>query len=200
MAYLLSTATKAVRVAQRCSLGNARAFSSANAGPSLGAIDLNVRSMKPSATLAINEASLALQAEGKTVAKFGLGQSPFPVPDVMVEALQAHAAEKDYLAVAGLAPFRQVLADWCNRTVGGRDHRADDMCVCVCVCVCVRAVYHTCMVASQCCRPRLQRVAVLAATRVQRRTAAAGGELGVLPAASQAAAAPCEVGAVYHGL
>ena len=200
MAYLLSTATKAVRVAQRCSLGNARAFSSANAGPSLGAIDLNVRSMKPSATLAINEASLALQAEGKTVAKFGLGQSPFPVPDVMVEALQAHAAEKDYLAVAGLAPFRQVLADWCNRTVGGRDHRADDMCVCVRVCVCARMVYHFCMVASQCCRPRLQRVAVLAATRVQRRTAAAGGELGVLPAASQAAAAPCEVGAVYHGL
>ena len=144
MAYLLSTATKAVRVAQRCSLGNARAFSSANAGPSLGAIDLNVRSMKPSATLAINEASLALQAEGKTVAKFGLGQSPFPVPDVMVEALQAHAAEKDYLAVAGLAPFRQVLADWCNRTVGGRDHRADDMCVCVrvCVCVCAHGVSH----------------------------------------------------------
>ncbi|MFC6683827.1 hypothetical protein ACFQGA_04615 [Marinobacter koreensis] len=58
------------------------------------AINLNVRGIQPSATLRINELSNQLRAEGKDIIKLGLGQSPFPVPDRVVEALKEHAHER----------------------------------------------------------------------------------------------------------
>ena len=39
--------------------------------------------LKPSATLAINEESNKLKKIGKKVYKFGFGQSPFPVPEIV---------------------------------------------------------------------------------------------------------------------
>ena len=68
-----------------------------------------------SATLAINERSRDLQRQGKHVYRFGLGQSPFPVPDCVVRALQAHAAEKDYLPVEGLPALREAVAAFHRR-------------------------------------------------------------------------------------
>jgi aspartate aminotransferase len=62
-------------------------------------LNLNVRGLKPSATLAINELSNQLREQGRTVYKLGLGQSPFPVPDPVVEALKLNAFQKYYLAV-----------------------------------------------------------------------------------------------------
>ena len=44
-----------------------------------------LQNIKTSSTLAINELSLQLQKEGKKVYKFGLGQSPFPVPNIIVK-------------------------------------------------------------------------------------------------------------------
>ena len=61
-----------------------------------------LKGLGESDTLAINERSKALIAEGKKVYKFGLGQSPFPVPKRVVEALRLHAPQKDYLPVKGL--------------------------------------------------------------------------------------------------
>ena len=49
----------------------------------------NILDLKTSATLAINELSQQLIKEGKEVFKFGLGQSPFPVPDIIVKELQS---------------------------------------------------------------------------------------------------------------
>ncbi len=72
----------------------------------------------PSATLAINERSNALKAEGREIHKLGLGQSPFPVPPHVVEALREHAGEKDYLPVRGLAELRRAVADFHRRTHG----------------------------------------------------------------------------------
>ena len=43
-----------------------------------GSLNLNVRGLGQSATLAINERSNALRREGRRVYKLGLGQSPFP--------------------------------------------------------------------------------------------------------------------------
>ena len=40
------------------------------------------RNTEPSSTLRINEISNKLLDEGKNVYKFGLGQSPFPVPEL----------------------------------------------------------------------------------------------------------------------
>jgi len=43
----------------------------------------NIKKVKPSATLAINELSKKLERQGKKIYKFGLGQSPFPVPKII---------------------------------------------------------------------------------------------------------------------
>ena len=78
----------------------------------------NVRGLAPSATISINALSRQMQAEGRSVARLGLGQSPFPVPQVMRDALARHAGEKDYLPVKGLPALRQAIADWLRRTEG----------------------------------------------------------------------------------
>lgn len=86
--------------------------------PSQANINLNVRILKPSATLAINEYSVAQQKQGKTIYKLGFGQSPFPVPDFVVKELQDHAFQKDYLPVKGLPELRQAVADFHQRKLG----------------------------------------------------------------------------------
>ena len=68
-------------------------------------LNLNVRGMPISATLQINELSNKLKEEGKKIYKMGLGQSPFPVPQVVVEELRSNAFQKDYLEVKGLKLF-----------------------------------------------------------------------------------------------
>lgn len=79
-------------------------------------INLNVRGLSQSSTLAINEKSRQLIMQGRKVYKFGLGQSPFPVPEPVVEALRQHAHEKDYLPVKGLLPLREAIAKFNKRT------------------------------------------------------------------------------------
>ncbi len=73
-------------------------------------ISLNVRGIEPSATLEINERSKRLEAQGKKMYRMGLGQSPFPVPNQVVEALKINAHRKDYLDVKGLLPLRNAVA------------------------------------------------------------------------------------------
>lgn len=79
-------------------------------------LNLNVRGLKTSATLAINEKSQRLLNEGKEVFKFGLGQSPFPVPEIVVEALRRNAHQKDYLPVKGLRSLQEAVALFNFRT------------------------------------------------------------------------------------
>jgi aspartate aminotransferase len=81
-------------------------------------INLNVRGLRLSATVAINERCNALRAQGREVFKLGLGQSPFPVPQTVVESLRVNAAQKDYLPVRGLASLREAVADYHRRTQG----------------------------------------------------------------------------------
>jgi aspartate aminotransferase len=66
--------------------------------------------LKPSATLAIQERSALLAQQGVSVVRFGLGQSPFPVPAHVADALRANAAQKDYLPVRGLPALRAAIA------------------------------------------------------------------------------------------
>jgi aspartate aminotransferase len=77
-----------------------------------------VRDLTASATLAINERCDALIAEGRRVWKLGLGQSPFPVPAEVVEALRKAAPEKDYLPVRGLRPLRETVTEFLYRRHG----------------------------------------------------------------------------------
>lgn len=89
-------------------------------------LNLNVRGLGPSATLAINEHSFALQQAGKQVFRLGLGQSPFPVPESVVAALRANAHQKDYLPVKGLAALREAVAGYHQR-VNGIERSGDDV-------------------------------------------------------------------------
>ncbi len=75
-----------------------------------GFLNPNIVQLSISSTLAINEKSNELIRSGKTVYKFGLGQSPFPVPDQIVDALRLYAPEKDYLPVKGLPALREAVA------------------------------------------------------------------------------------------
>jgi aspartate aminotransferase len=90
-------------------------------------LNLYVRGMKPSATVSINERSNALRREGRDIIKFGLGQSPFPVPPCVVQALKDHAHEKDYLPVKGLRELRDIVAQFHKERDGITGRTGDDV-------------------------------------------------------------------------
>ncbi len=71
----------------------------------------NLSKLGESATLAIHQRSAALAAEGRRVYRLGFGQSPFPVPERVVEALRRYAEHKEYLPVRGLAELREAVAE-----------------------------------------------------------------------------------------
>lgn len=89
-------------------------------------LNLNVRGLGQSATLMINERSNELIKNGKIVYKLGLGQSPFPVPVRVQEALRQNAHQKDYLPVKGLMPLRRAIAEF-NMRHQGIKCTADDI-------------------------------------------------------------------------
>jgi len=78
-------------------------------------LNINVRGLPLSPTLAINEISNRLLGEGKKIFKLGLGQSPFPVPEPVVQALRDNAGQKDYLPVRGLESLRQAITGYFAR-------------------------------------------------------------------------------------
>ncbi len=75
----------------------------------------NIKSLKPSATLVINEKSKALISQGKKIYKFGFGQSPFPVPQKVIEALKKNAEKKNYMPIQGSLDLRNSIADYINK-------------------------------------------------------------------------------------
>ena len=89
-------------------------------------LNLRVRGLGRSATLAINEHSAALEREGRQVLRFGLGQSPFPVPEPVQDSLRENAFRKDYLDVQGLADLRRSVAGFYARR-GDVDVEPDDV-------------------------------------------------------------------------
>ena len=74
----------------------------------------HLNQLERSATLAINERSAEMAADGQTIYRFGFGQSPFPVPDSIVSALQENAYRKNYLPVEGLFELREAVAAYHN--------------------------------------------------------------------------------------
>ena len=72
-------------------------------------IHQRVRDLEPSATLAINELSDALIANGQRVYKLGLGQSPFPVPEVVYQAI--FRSLQSVWPWSGNEPLSMILGD-----------------------------------------------------------------------------------------
>jgi len=71
-----------------------------------------IKNLNLSATLKINEISKKLEQEGKEIIKFGFGESPFPVPDKIVEALKKNAHQKSYLPIQGLEDLRVSISKY----------------------------------------------------------------------------------------
>ncbi|MDF1795572.1 MAG: aminotransferase class I/II-fold pyridoxal phosphate-dependent enzyme [Coxiellaceae bacterium] len=72
----------------------------------------HVTQLKPSATLAINQQVNRLRAKGQNVHHWGFGQSPFPVPELIVRSLQQYADKKLYLPGLGLPKLRNAVAEY----------------------------------------------------------------------------------------
>tara|TARA_Y100000590_G_scaffold424155_1_gene530717 strand:- start:914 stop:2140 length:1227 start_codon:yes stop_codon:yes gene_type:complete len=71
-----------------------------------------IKNLNLSATLKINELSKNLEKDGKEVIKFGFGQSPFHVPDTIVDELKKNAFQKSYLPIQGLDKLRESIASY----------------------------------------------------------------------------------------
>lgn len=74
--------------------------------------------MGESATIAINKRCTELRKTGRKIYRLGLGQSPFPVPESVTQALQENAHQKDYLPVKGLPALRSAITEYYRRTQG----------------------------------------------------------------------------------
>lgn len=81
-------------------------------------ISLKVRGLTESATLAINNQSNQLISQGRQVYRLGLGQSPFPVPEVVQKALRQNSHQKDYLPVQGLQTLREAVSRYHSKYDG----------------------------------------------------------------------------------
>ena len=88
----------------------------------------NIKSLKPSATLAINEKSKELISRGKKIYRFGFGQSPFPVPDKIVEALKKNSHQKNYMPIQGSSDLRISIAKYISKRTNN-SFSADDIIV-----------------------------------------------------------------------
>ena len=69
-----------------------------------------VKGLEPSSTLKINEISRKLEDKGEKIFKFGFGQSPFQVPNDIVNALKDNAHQNKYLPMQGLLELRNAVA------------------------------------------------------------------------------------------
>lgn len=74
-----------------------------------------VKDLRPSSTLAINETSKQLEQQGKKIFKFGFGQSPFKVPEDVVEELKSNAYQNKYLPMQGLEELREAVAKYSSK-------------------------------------------------------------------------------------
>ena len=74
-----------------------------------------VKNLKPSSTLLINETSKKLEDQGKKIYKFGFGQSPFKVPEDVVEELKNNAYQNKYLPMQGLEELRESVAKYSSK-------------------------------------------------------------------------------------
>lgn len=77
-------------------------------------VDINpqIKLVKESATLAINQKVQQLRSTGKAVCHLGFGQAPFDVAVEIQQSLKLHAGEKNYLPGSGLPVLCQAVANY----------------------------------------------------------------------------------------
>ena len=85
-----------------------------------------VKNLKPSSTLLINETSKKLEEQGRKIFKFGFGQSPFKVPEDVVEELKKNAHQNKYLPMQGLSELRDAVAKYTS-TKKNYDYKSENV-------------------------------------------------------------------------
>lgn len=78
--------------------------------------------LKESPTLRINQTAKRLREEGQDIVHLGFGESPFPVPELLVEALKENAHHKSYLPGLGLPELREAVAGFFRKEFGYEAH------------------------------------------------------------------------------
>ena len=74
-----------------------------------------IKNLKASSTLRVNEEQKKLESEGKKIYKFGFGQSPFPVPEDVVNELKNNSHKNQYLPMQGLKELREAISTSANK-------------------------------------------------------------------------------------
>ena len=87
-----------------------------------------VKNLKPSSTLLINEESKRLEKEGKKIFKFGFGQSPFQIPEDIVNELKKNSHQNKYLPMQGLPELRETIASYISNKKN-YNYKADNVIV-----------------------------------------------------------------------
>ncbi|CAI5721338.1 unnamed protein product [Peronospora farinosa] len=75
-------------------------------------INCKIRMLCTAAGSALDELSNEMIRQGNCIYKLGLGQSPFPIPQCIVDELRANSHQRDYLPVAGLPELCADIAAW----------------------------------------------------------------------------------------
>ena len=83
-------------------------------------IKKNILNLKESSTLSINEKSKELIKSGKKIYRFGFGQSPFQIPERVVDTLKLNAHKKEYLPIQGLPELREKISNHLFKNTGVR--------------------------------------------------------------------------------
>ncbi len=81
-------------------------------------INSHFLAMKPSATLRINQKAKAAKASGKNICHLGFGESPFPVPEKVQQALKNNSHQHSYLPSKGLLELREVIVEYQKKHFG----------------------------------------------------------------------------------
>ncbi|XP_059143853.1 aspartate aminotransferase-like [Physella acuta] len=74
--------------------------------------DLLERNYSGASNLAFNEKIKRLNKEGQNISHFGFGQSPFPIIETAIGALQKQAHQNSYLPVQGIPELRKKICDF----------------------------------------------------------------------------------------
>jgi len=85
-----------------------------------------LRESKHSETLLVNQLSLSRADNNQQVFKFGFGQSPFPVPVEISQALAESAYRKEYMSVQGHPPLREAIANF-HKVQEGKNWHSDNI-------------------------------------------------------------------------
>ena len=81
-------------------------------------LNLDVRDLRLSGSVAVDGQAHALHQLGHKVVRLDTARSPFPIPDVLVESLEASTRKKDDLPGHGLPELKAAVASYHRRRLG----------------------------------------------------------------------------------